>query len=100
MFQAEWALSGRGRPLKSIAIVDSAPRQQYLYPEFLLFQRLFERHGLRAVIAGPAELTLRDGVLWHGELAIDLVYNRLTDFMLESAESASLRAAYLSMRSC
>ncbi|MES2757080.1 MAG: hypothetical protein V4693_06870 [Pseudomonadota bacterium] len=95
MFRAEWKLAGRGRELQTIAIVDTEPLQQYLYPEFLLFQRLFERHGLRAVIADPSELTLRDGVLWHGEVAVDLVYNRLTDFMLELPASAALRAAYL-----
>ena len=32
--------------------------------------------------------------LWHGELAIDLVYNRLTDFYLEQPASAALREAY------
>lgn len=72
MFHNEWRLSGRSQPLRTLAIVDDAPRQQYLYAEFLLFQRLFERHGLRAWIADPAEfewkaggLFLR-GVLAHG----------------------------------
>ncbi|MFH1813206.1 MAG: hypothetical protein ABIF28_03455 [Pseudomonadota bacterium] len=102
MFRHEWALarktaraSATTQPLASIAIVDVAPRDQYLYPEFLLFQQLFERHGLRAVIADPAALEWRDGMLWHGDLAIDLVYNRLTDFYLEQPESAALREAYL-----
>ena len=95
MFRHEWRLTGRARPLASIAIVDEAPEQQYLYPEFLLFQQLFERHGLHAVITGPASLEWRDGRLWHGDLAIDLVYNRLTDFYLEQAGSAALREAYL-----
>lgn len=95
MFHTEWRLSGRDRPLQTITIVDTQPQQQYLYPEFLLFQRLFERHGLRAVISDPSELRLQDGVLWHGEIAVDLVYNRLTDFMLELPASAVLRAAYL-----
>ena len=95
MFRHEWHLAGRGRPLASIAIVDEAPEQQYLYPEFLLFQQLFERHGLRAVIADPAALEWRDGTLWHGDLAIDLVYNRLTDFYLEQAASATLREAFV-----
>jgi hypothetical protein len=94
MFRREWRLAGQTRPLRSIAIVDEAPEQQYLYPEFLLFQRLFERHGLRAVIADPAALQWRDGVLWHGDLAVDLVYNRLTDFYLEQPGSAVLREAY------
>ncbi len=95
MFHAEWALSARGRPLRGIAIVDDAPERQYLYPEFLLFQQLFQNHGLQAVIADPSELVLRDGILWHGDTAIDLVYNRLTDFMLEAPASAALRDAYL-----
>ena len=97
MFRREWRVAGQGRaarPLASIAIVDAAPADQYLYPEFVLFQRLFERHGLRAVIVDPSELVWRDGVLWCGELAIDLVYNRLTDFYLEQPGSAALREAY------
>ncbi len=95
MFHNEWRLAGRTRPLASIAIVDESPETQYLYPEFLLFQQLFERQGLRAVIAGPESLEIRHGVLQHGDLAIDLVYNRLTDFYLEQATSAALRDAYL-----
>ena len=95
MFRAEWSLSGHERPLRSIAVVDENPGQQYLYPEFLLFQQLFRRHGLQAVIAGPTEFDFRDGSLWHADLAIDLVYNRLTDFALDTPESATLREAYL-----
>jgi len=38
---------------------------------------------------------VRDGTLWHGELAIDLVYNRLTDFSLGAPQSATLRDAYV-----
>ncbi len=95
MFRREWSLGGHERPLRSVAIVDENPAQQYLYPEFLLFQRLFQRHGLQAVIAGPADFSLRAGVLWHGEQAIDLVYNRLTDFSLAEPASATLREAYL-----
>ncbi|HJV69702.1 hypothetical protein, partial [Ideonella sp.] len=95
MFRREWRLAGHTRPLRSIAIVDEKPEQQYLYPEFLLFRRLFERHGLTALIADPAELQWRDGALWLGESAIDLVYNRLTDFYLEQPASAALRDAWL-----
>ncbi|PWF48004.1 hypothetical protein C7C56_012970 [Massilia glaciei] len=95
MFRDEWRRSGRARALARIAIVDAAPQQQYLYPEFLLFQRLFERAGIAAVIADPSELAWRDGALWHAEGEVDLVYNRLTDFLLEAPSSAALRAAYL-----
>lgn len=95
MFLNEWKLSRRLRPLRSIAIVDTDPRQQYLYPEFLLFKHLFELHGLKAVIVAPAELELHDGILIAGGVGIDLVYNRLTDFMLQDASSSVLRRAYL-----
>lgn len=95
MFRQEWMLSDATRPLASIAIIDTAPEHQYLYPEFLLFQQLFARHGLRAVIADPAALEWRAGRLWHGEQVIDLAYNRLTDFYLEQPASAALRDAYL-----
>lgn len=95
MFHAEWRRSGRAGPLQTIAIVDASPRDQYLYPEFLLFQRLFERHGLHAVIADPTEFSLRDGALYRAGTRIDLVYNRLTDFYLDDASSAAIRSAYL-----
>lgn len=95
MFRHEWQLAERTAPLKSIAIVDSEPQGQYLYPEFMLFQHLFERHGIHAVIADPSELKWREGALWHDDLAIDLVYNRLTDFYLEQSGSSGLREAYL-----
>ncbi len=95
MFRNEWRRAGRTDPLRSIAIVDSMPEQQYLYPEFVLFKQLFERHGLHAVIADPAQLELRAGALWVGELKVDVVYNRLTDFYLADPTHAVLREAYL-----
>ena len=95
MFQREWQLDGHQRPLRHIAIVDAAPTQQYLYPEFLLFQQLFQRHGIDASIVAPEELTLHDGELRHGDTVIDLVYNRLTDFALAEPGNTVLREAYL-----
>lgn len=94
MFQAEWRAVGRTEPLRTIAIVDEQPQTQYLYPEFLLFAELFERHGLRTVITDPALLQWRDGRLWHEHVAIDLVYNRLTDFYLQAPSHQALRDAW------
>ena len=96
MFRSEWQATSPQRPLRTIAIVDEAPEAQYLYPEFLLFQRLLQAHGIKTVIADPAELTLRAGALWLGETPIDLVYNRLTDFYLEGQQCKVLDDAYLS----
>lgn len=95
MFRAEWRAERGAAPLTSIAIVDDAPDQQYLYPEFLLFQRLFERHDIRAVVCAPGDLQSRQGGLWHGETRIDLVYNRLTDFAFDEPGHAVMRQVYV-----
>lgn len=95
MFREEWRLGGTGGALGSVAIVDADPASQYLYPEFLLFRKLLQQHGIAAVIAAPGDLRWDAGRLWHGETAIDLVYNRMTDFMFEAPDSAAIRAAYL-----
>jgi glutathione synthase/RimK-type ligase-like ATP-grasp enzyme len=95
MFLAEWRAAGRDGAPRTIAIVDDDPPGQYLYPEFLLFARLFERFGVRASIVEPAALAYRDGALRLDGDPIDLVYNRLTDFAFRAPEHAPLRAAYL-----
>jgi hypothetical protein len=95
MFQREWRLSGHNRPLQSIAIVDEQPTEQYLYPEFVLFRQLFQRAGIKAMIVGPEQLEFRDGRLWAEKVAVDLIYNRLTDFLLEQPGLCAIREAYL-----
>lgn len=93
MFRNEWRLERGAAELHSVAIVDEQPEAQYLYPEFLLAQRMFECAGIAAYIADPAALHTRgDGVYLDGQ-KIDLVYNRLTDFSLQ--RYPALRQAYL-----
>jgi hypothetical protein len=94
MFRAEWRRQRDTTPLRTIAIVDDAPVEQYLYPEFLLFQQLFEQAGVRAVITDPRQLIRAGGALQVAGEPIDMVYNRLTDFSLSDAGSAALRGAY------
>ena len=94
MFQHEWALAGMQRPLHTIAIVDEQPQAQYLYPEFLLFKYLFAHHGLQTVIVDPQALRYDKNMLLAGDVSIDLVYNRLTDFYLEAPSCEALRQAY------
>lgn len=79
-----------------VAIVDDFPEQQYLYPEFVLYRELIRSHGMGAEICSPADLRLRDGRLWLGDAAVDLVYNRLTDFDLRLPGQQVLREAYRS----
>ncbi len=94
MFEAEWRHQAKTDALQRIAIVDDAPQDQYLYPEFVLAQRLFERRGYQAVIADPAELRFECDVLQAGGVPIDVVYNRLVDFALDDPRHTALRTAY------
>lgn len=84
MFRKEWRQAAGEAALDCIAIVDEQPEGQYLYPEFLLAQRLFERAGIKSLIVDPAKLHARAGGLYAAEQKIDMVYNRLTDFSLQS----------------
>ena len=94
MFREEWRRQRGDAPLTRIAIVDDDPAGQYLHPEFQLFERLFARAGVEAVIADAKALEWNDGRLWLDGKAIDLVYNRLTDFYFDEARHAALRQAY------
>jgi hypothetical protein len=95
VFMTEWRLQREDVPLQSVAIVDEAPEQQYLYPEFLLYRHLFGRRGIEVTICDPRELVRKNARLWHGSQPIDFVYNRLTDFALEQAAHEALNLAYL-----
>jgi len=92
MFRNEWRLERGSAPLNSIAIVDENPEQQYLYPEFLLAQRMLERDGLAVYIVDPVALKTREDGLYFGSEKIDMVYNRLTDFSLQ--QFPALKKAY------
>ncbi|MGQ0709902.1 MAG: hypothetical protein ACT4NV_09145 [Rhodoferax sp.] len=95
MFQAEWQRQRPGQPLRQVAIVDDAPEQQYLAPEFALAQRMFTQRGL------PCQVLDAGALRWHGGRLVapdgsvlDLVYNRLTDFALQDSAHAALAQAY------
>lgn len=90
MIDREWNNAGRtGRP-STIAIVDEVPGEQFLFPEFLLAQRYFERRGMTVIIADPSELEYRSGGVCYDGVRVDFVYNRLTDFQLSEPTQAGL----------
>jgi len=91
---ADFAAVRGDREPQLVAIVDTEPTAQYLYPEFLRFAQLLRERGLRAAICDPSELQrTRAGLTLHGE-TVDLVYNRLTDFYFADEAHAALREAY------
>lgn len=95
------AFSGgrRRRPLR-IAILDENPAEQFLYPEMQAFVRLFDSWGVPAAVVDPAELSADAGGVFHDGEAVDLIYNRHTDFYLETAALAGIREAYLNRTVC
>jgi hypothetical protein len=94
MFRHELEAQLPGRKLQHVAIVDENPADQYLSPEFKLFKQMFAHHDIGAIIAGPEEFELRDGVLVVDGTEISLIYNRLTDFYFETDVCKTLREAY------
>jgi hypothetical protein len=95
VFMTEWREQRKDAPLMSVALVDEAPEQQHLYPEFLLYRHLFSRHGIEVTICDPRELARKEARLWHGSRPIDFVYNRLKDFALALPAQTELKLAYL-----
>lgn len=96
MFLREWWAVRGDQKLTHIAIVDDEPWQQYLFPEFLLLQRLFESHGFTSTVIDARELRYEQNVLLAGDRRIDLVYSRLTDFYLHEPHHAALAQAHTS----
>lgn len=78
----------------NIAIVDlrGLPTQR----EFELFQEFFQSHGFNAVIVDPRDLEFRQGKLYAGDFAIDLIYKRVlvNDFIEILNEAQDLLRAY------
>ena len=94
MFLNEWHIQRKNKELKTIAIVDDKPESQYLYPEFLLFQKFILSKGKKCIIADPQELKWENQQLWYKDEIIDMVYNRLTDFYLKDPKNEQLLKAY------
>ena len=95
MFESEWQKQRGTQLLKTIAIIDEKPEQQGLFVEFLLFKRLFERHGFNTIICDAKALNYENNALRFNQTKIDFVYNRLTDFYLEQSEYQALFEAYI-----
>jgi uncharacterized circularly permuted ATP-grasp superfamily protein len=90
---AEWARrGGRGAPV--VAIVDWA--EVKTRPDQELLRPALEAGGARCVLADPREMTLVDGRLRAGALAVDLVYRRalLQELVEREGEVGPFLASY------
>ncbi|HEY6898785.1 MAG TPA: hypothetical protein VI279_16120 [Rhodocyclaceae bacterium] len=94
MFRTEAQAAGLPGLPACVAIVDDAPAQQFLLPDFEGCRDLLQAAGVDAVICDPGQLEFTDGALRLGQRRVDMVYNRLTDFALDQPEHAALAAAW------
>ncbi|WP_341582617.1 hypothetical protein [Marinobacter metalliresistant] len=95
MFSREWQRQHANSVPSRLAIVDDAPKTQFMFPEFRLAQQLLQAKGIETLILDPSELEYASGTLTACGKPIDMVYNRLVDFALDAPSHATLRHAYL-----
>jgi len=88
------------RKIKNIAIIDDNHKEQNSYFEFLMFKALFGRWGYSCIIGDPDEFKFDGQSLVYsvGNIEIDFVYNRLTDFYLSGPKSKALHDAYFAKK--
>jgi hypothetical protein len=94
VFRQEWRAARGDADLRRVAILDESPEAQYLFPEFLMYRQLLQSAGMDALIADVSELQITDGVACVRGQAVDLVYNRCTDFYFERPASRGLKEAW------
>ncbi|MCC5873106.1 MAG: hypothetical protein JJU22_11970 [Gammaproteobacteria bacterium] len=82
------------RRLTRLAIVDSRPEAQPLYLDMRLAALALEARGIAVDILDVTTLRRESGRLLGPNGPIDMVYNRLTDFELETPDTEVLRAAW------
>ena len=84
---------------RNIGIMDEDVTEQFMYPEMLAYAELLHMEGRQVVVLNPEDIHLaEDGLYARGangeEFRLDGIYNRHTDFYLESAQLAHIRSAY------
>ena len=76
-----------------VAIVDDRLWTQPLLPEMFALAELLRPYALRVSVVDAEEVAYRDGRLWHGPHAIDRIYWRSTDFLLDDPAHDGIRRA-------
>lgn len=88
----ELGLHGGEITSPSVIITDSAPEQQRLYIEFLVYKNLFKSLGWDASICDTKELSIKHKA--------NFIYNRNTDFYFENPDSQGLKNLFTSKQAC
>lgn len=82
MFRNEFAKKS-DKKLETVCILDDNPEKQFLYPEFLICKDILERNGIKTWITDPRHIVVENDKATLDGVAIDFIYNRLTDFYFE-----------------
>ncbi len=85
MFHDDW---------HTIAIMDEDVTGQFMYPEMQAYADLLREDGREVVVLSPDDLNLTGQGLCSQGRRIDAIYNRHTDFYLESEAVSHIRQAY------
>ncbi|MFN4354565.1 hypothetical protein [Parvibaculum sp.] len=83
-----------GRALRRLAIVDENPQGQPLYLDMQLAAAAIERRGIAVDVIDRDSLCRERGRLTGPNGPIDMVYNRLVDFLFAEPANAVLRDAW------
>ncbi|MDQ6951140.1 MAG: hypothetical protein Q9M26_05690 [Mariprofundales bacterium] len=78
----------------TIAIMDEDITQQFMYPEMQGYAKLLAQDGRRVLLLSPQDIRASDHGLFHEGDRIDAIYNRHTDFYLESDALRHIRTAF------
>lgn len=79
---------------QAIAIMDEDVADQYMYPEMVAYAELLRSDGRQVFIVTPEDITAQADGLYIEGVRLDGIYNRHTDFYLESEQLQHIRNAY------
>ena len=81
--------------LRRIAIMDEDIARQHMYPEMCAYAELLRADGRQVWLVSPEQIEGRDDGLWIDGERLDGIYNRHTDFYLDTGPLAHVRRAFL-----
>lgn len=94
-----WGKSSSAVP--TVAITDDDIVEQKMYPEFVMYRDWFRAMDWKADFCEGRDFNFTAGKLSAPSLgAVDLVYNRLTDFYFEDPAHGALREAFATQAAC
>ncbi|MDT8377108.1 MAG: hypothetical protein RQ867_10300 [Mariprofundaceae bacterium] len=83
------------RAWKTIAIVDEDIEKQFMYHEMQAYAKLLEGDGREVFLVSPESVELKENGLYINTARIDAIYNRHTDFYLQSPAMHHIKRAYM-----